>query len=446
MKKQLQDIFALALRLYFRKIEIYGEEHVPQDGPVIFVLNHPNALVDPLFIFCLAPRDVSFLAKSTMFSMPILGYLVKRADCIPVYRKVDGGDTSKNQEMFKLCREMLNKGKALALFPEGHSHDLPKMMKLKTGTARIALGAASKRGEGPPVRIVPAGLYFTEKSIYRSKALLYYGSPIEVDVVELDENGEPPRDVTVELTSKLTEALTSVVLEAQHEEALSIVQRAEAIFSGGMFESDTLVEEMEMRKRFSQAYEALQEAYEPRITRLKHRIEHFELRLEGYGVSVETLTPQHFSTGRVLRFVSKRLLSLPIVLPLAFVGTILHYPSYRLVGMLAKRIAKRHDDMLSTVKILGAMIFFPLVWVLVGGALGYFHSPLLGLLGLLVTPITAWVATSFWEHLDDIKIRARALGLFLTRRKQFDDLIEEQKWIREEIVALGQLAEQQEYK
>ena len=81
----------LALRIYFQRIEVTGLEHVPRETPVIFVLNHPNALVDPVFLLCLAPRRVSFLAKAPLFRMPVIGYLVKSLDSLPVYRRQDEG-------------------------------------------------------------------------------------------------------------------------------------------------------------------------------------------------------------------------------------------------------------------------------------------------------------------------------------------------------------------
>ncbi|HEV2904395.1 MAG TPA: 1-acyl-sn-glycerol-3-phosphate acyltransferase, partial [Pyrinomonadaceae bacterium] len=63
-RRILCAVLRLALRIYFRRVEIVGLENVPACKPVIFVLNHPNALVDPVFLLCLAPRRVSFLAKA----------------------------------------------------------------------------------------------------------------------------------------------------------------------------------------------------------------------------------------------------------------------------------------------------------------------------------------------------------------------------------------------
>src|SRR5258705_5171599 len=104
-------ILRFAMRVYFRHVEVVGIEHVPRETPVIFVLNHPNALVDPAFLLCLAPRDVSFLAKAPLFRMPVISYLVRELDSLPVYRHQEQGeDASKNQETFADARSLLATG------------------------------------------------------------------------------------------------------------------------------------------------------------------------------------------------------------------------------------------------------------------------------------------------------------------------------------------------
>ena len=101
-RRILCGVLRLTLRIFFHHIEVAGLERVPRTGAVIFVLNHPNGLVDPVFILCLAPRQVSFLAKSPLFRMPVIGYFVRALDAIPVYRRQDKGeDTSRNRETFQ---------------------------------------------------------------------------------------------------------------------------------------------------------------------------------------------------------------------------------------------------------------------------------------------------------------------------------------------------------
>jgi 1-acyl-sn-glycerol-3-phosphate acyltransferase len=155
-RRILCAILKLALRIFFRHIEVAGLERVPATGPVIFALNHPNGLVDPVFILCLAPRRVSFLAKSPLFRMPVIGYLVRALEAIPVYRRQDAGeDVSRNRETFEKCRALLKSGGTIAICPEGVSHNEPRLLPLKTGAARIALAAASSsNGEAFRLKIV----------------------------------------------------------------------------------------------------------------------------------------------------------------------------------------------------------------------------------------------------------------------------------------------------
>ena len=173
MRRALTAFFRSMLRLFFRRIEIVGLDDVPSDQPVIFAANHPNGLVDPLFILCFAPRPVSFLAKAPLFRYPIIGYLVRVLDAIPVYRKQDNTSGS-NRETFGRARDVLRRGGSIAIFPEGTTHSDSRLRELKTGAARIALGA-----EMESIAIVPTGIYYTAKQTFRSEALAWFGTPID---------------------------------------------------------------------------------------------------------------------------------------------------------------------------------------------------------------------------------------------------------------------------
>ena len=154
LRRVITVVLRFALRIFFRRVEVVGREHVPRRGACLFVLNHPNALVDPAFLLCFAPRRVSFLAKSPLFRMPVVGFFVRALDSIPVYRKQDEGEdaSSRNRETFERSAGLLRRGGTLAICPEGASHSEPYLLPLKTGAARIALGAASVRDEGGGMR------------------------------------------------------------------------------------------------------------------------------------------------------------------------------------------------------------------------------------------------------------------------------------------------------
>jgi len=267
IRRVIVGLLRLALRIYFRRIEVTGVEHVPLGSPVIFVLNHPNALVDPVFLLCLAPRPVSFLAKAPLFGMPVIGYLVKALDSLPVYRRQDEGqDVTRNQETFVAARRLLARGGTIAICPEGVSHDEPGLKPIKTGAARISLAAVST-GEVSELKIIPAGLYYTSKTSFRSDALLYFGNPIHVEPVTLEPDGTPPREAVRELSAEIEKALREVILDARHEEELQTTARAERIFTSATPEEESLKDELRLQQRFIKAYSILQSLQPERLRR-----------------------------------------------------------------------------------------------------------------------------------------------------------------------------------
>ena len=107
IRRFITFILSLTLRIYFRRIEVTGTENIPAGSPTIFVVNHPNALIDPAFLLCFAPRRISFIAKAPLFRMPVIGYLVRALDCLPAYRRQDAGeDVSRNLETFAAARKL----------------------------------------------------------------------------------------------------------------------------------------------------------------------------------------------------------------------------------------------------------------------------------------------------------------------------------------------------
>src|SRR5262245_15504296 len=121
MRKAITAFLQFCLKVFYRRIELAGLDRVP-DGPVIFAINRPNGLVDPLFVLCFAPRPVSFLAKAPLFRYPVIGWFARMFEGIPVYRKQDQTRGS-NRETFARARQVLRNGGSIAIFPEGTTHD-----------------------------------------------------------------------------------------------------------------------------------------------------------------------------------------------------------------------------------------------------------------------------------------------------------------------------------
>lgn len=429
-------ILRFALRIYFRRVEVVGAEHVPARSPVIFVLNHPNALVDPAFLLCLAPRSVSFLAKAPLFNYPVLGFFVRALDSLPVYRHQDeGADVAKNRETFVAARTLLAGGGTIGICPEGVSHDEPRLRPIKTGAARIALAAVST-GEVKDLKIVPAGLYYTSKTKFRSSALLHFGAPINVNPVSLETNGEPSRAAVRELSDQIQSALRAVMLDAQHDEALTTIARAERIFSSHTVNVESLAEELQLQQRFAKAYEVLQKKEPARLQKLETRMTRFEEELRQIGVDPQELTPPT-STASVFATIIKRTVVFLLMLPAAVLGTLIHYPAYATGGYLARTFSGDSEDVISTTKIISAMLLFPITWLVVAFAAYRYGGWIIGFLPLLLLPLFGYIAIKFFEELDESVGGLRALTFFLIRRRFFVRLLAERNAIHDEIVALG---------
>ena len=417
MRKTITGFLRFSLRIFYRRIEMVGLERVP-DGPVIFAVNHPNGLVDPLFLLCFAPVPVSFLAKAPLFRYPLIGWIVQAFDAIPVYRKQDN-TTGTNQETFARAREVLQRGGAIAIFPEGTTHDDPQLRALKTGAARIALGA-----NVPALCVVPTGIYYTAKHVFRSSALVFFGEPIAVQ--PLVSEAEPPAAEVERLTAAIDEGLDAVTLQADSHAALELVALAEEIFTAD--DEAPLAQELDLRRRFSAGYHDLR-AHDPaRLELLESAVRQFHAELRRAHLDVHELRP---SLGVV------RLFRVLVLLPLAIVGAVLHYPVYRLVGFLAKRVSQGEGNMIATVKFIAALTFYPLAYAAAALFLGLRYGALYCLGATTALPLLGYVALWVFEEIDDITGDVRAVTHRLFRRYGYARLVAQREAIRDEMLAVA---------
>lgn len=423
--------FGIALRLFFRRIETVNADVVPGGTGVIFVMNHPNGLIDPALVFVALPRKISFLAKSTLFRMPVISFLLRTVEALPLYRKIDAGeDVSKNQKTFELCRDLLQRGGSIALFPEGVSHNEPKLLPAKTGAARIALGAVSvdTGGEELDLRIVPVGLFYTNKTTFRSEALLHFGEPFKVSAVEIDESGQPAREAVRELTERIEKALRDVTLNAESESELHTARMAEEILAAASV-NENLGEKLEFLKSFVAGTDS-------GGSELMRKVVEYDRKLDDFGLEPEHLSLAQFSRGGVVRQAIIQIWPLMLISPLALAGAIIHWPAYRLCGVVANRFSKHGaDDVASTVKVLAGMVFVPLTWLIVAGIVLYFLGWEFALVSIPVSALCGYLAMYSQEEILELSGWARAIWLFLTRREAFLRMFIERRELQQQLQA-----------
>ncbi|HZA03520.1 MAG TPA: lysophospholipid acyltransferase family protein [Propionibacteriaceae bacterium] len=193
-----------------------AQDKIPQTGGVIFVVNHiSNA--DPIALgqfLAFSGRWPRFLAKASLFSVPVLGRIIRACGQIPVQRQ-----SARSADALVAAVEAVNQGRAVVIYPEGTITRDPDLWPMagKTGAARVALRT------GCPV--IPIGQWGAQELMYgrqihfpkllpRKTFHMLVGDPVDLD----DLRGQP---VTAEAldaaTERIMDAITALVAELRQQ-------------------------------------------------------------------------------------------------------------------------------------------------------------------------------------------------------------------------------------
>ena len=168
----------LGLFFYSKKITVLGKQNIPKKGAVLFAVNHPNGLVDPLYVTTTNKRHNHFLVRAASFKNPFIKKILESLYLLPIYRIRDGiQQLANNKEIFEKCHKILNSGETLMIFPEG-SHDKKRAIRpLSKGFTRIVFGALEKN-KNLEITIIPVGITYQHPSHFPVKVIVNYGQPI----------------------------------------------------------------------------------------------------------------------------------------------------------------------------------------------------------------------------------------------------------------------------
>jgi hypothetical protein len=129
-----------------------------------------------------------------------------------VHKAADGGARASNDQMFASAYRALGEGDLVLIFPEGVTQDVPYMAEVRTGAARIVLGA--RESGVPAIRILPMGVHYENKAGFRSRALVNVGPPIDLDAWVEHRGpvvgGADDRDAVRDLTALVNDRLRHV--------------------------------------------------------------------------------------------------------------------------------------------------------------------------------------------------------------------------------------------
>jgi len=145
--------------------EIRGLENIPADGPVIFASNHRALLDPPLIGSTFQDPPLFYFAKEELFSIPLVGWYIRRVNAFPVRRAE--GDVG----ALKTAMRVLHGGQRLLVFPEGGRRLDPK----RQFKARAGVGMIAAKTQVP---VVPVGLVNSNQVLRFGKIRVAFGVPI----------------------------------------------------------------------------------------------------------------------------------------------------------------------------------------------------------------------------------------------------------------------------
>ena len=417
------------VRLFYPRIEVRGRENLPLEGPVIFVLNHPNGLFDPILLMVGLARPVSFLAMSLLFGNPVGKFFCEAFGAMPIYRPKDDGKrggprgdaAERNEEIFARCRALLRAGGSMALFPEGKTHSGSQLLDLRTGAARIALSAEVEAAWQAGVQVVPVGLWYESKIHFRTSVLLVVGQPFEVaDYAEAyaAEAHQAARDVTERIKAGLDE----VVLQAENAELLAAIPVL-AAWTAPTEAPLALAEHHGWTAQLFAAYEYLFQHEPARLEEIARQARSYATTLQALGLNdpwtleLPIADPRH---------IARLLGHLAVGFPFALVGFLLTYLPYRLAGPVAIWLIGKDKTQISTFKLIGGSLFVLVGFVIELVGCGLWLGWGWALLLLLVGPPLAYIALRWGEQWRELRLLLAA-NWFRLRKSELTRQLTQQR-------------------
>jgi len=372
-ERGLLFVVRLLVRAFFRRVEVTGAEFIPRDRGGILVSWHPNGLVDPTVLTANFPGRIVFGAKHVLFDWPVFGRVLRAFGAVPIYRAKDAPGMSEeerragNARSLAALAEKISAGCYAALFPEGVSHDLPYLVQLKSGVARLYYQVCEAQAPGqPPPVIVPVGLHYDDKHLFRSRALVRFYPPLEWSP-ELDADPERVRRLTELIEQALKDAVRPTEDWATHRlinRARKLIRAERARRAGVPSVEPTLAEEMLGFARVQHAYTERMLSNPQEVARLRRQVAEYDEDLTALGLDDHELDRSPpirgfwFLALTALQFVFVMLL-LP---PLLLLGYAINGPPALIVWLITKFIRTKKAA-LATQKILAGAVFFPLTWI-----------------------------------------------------------------------------------
>jgi 1-acyl-sn-glycerol-3-phosphate acyltransferase len=190
------------------RVSVKDSGQLPRNRSFVVVANH-ESFCDVLVLLAHLPLQVRFLAKRSVFRVPILGWSIAAAGFIPVDREA----RSRSGAAVEAALRRLEGGRSVVVFPEETRSPTGELLPFKKGAALLALRS------GLP--ILPIGLAGTFRVLPRGTRLITPGPVVLAAGDPIETGGRSPRE-----RAALTEEVRARVLALREEARASLAGTA----------------------------------------------------------------------------------------------------------------------------------------------------------------------------------------------------------------------------
>jgi len=442
MYRLLRAVAGLALRWYYRDIQVEGLARIPRRRPLLLVVNHPNALVDALLVAWFVPRRVLITAKATIFRNPLAAVLLRWMGVVPLRRASDealgpaASSPARNKETFRAVHDALRSNGTVLIFPEGKSHDEPSLAPLKSGAARMALYARAT-GNVADLAIVPIGLTFERKEAPRSRVLVQIGEPIFMSSWRAPTGAPPAEALTAEIDGRLRAVTLNYPTIDDATRAIRLASLIAALFDDApTIGARSLGVEMAIARRIDELSIRLQgadDALRRQGDQLVRRLDAVEHVAANHGVLVEDVGIE-VDGGSAFWFVLRESWLVLLAGPVAIWGRINHWvPFWAARGIAMRSIDCAADPAMRT--LVAGTAFVALTYMAQTALVAVLWGPAIAIGYLISLPVAADINFSLSDRLRRALHRARAFLRFRHDRELQHRLRDELRSLRDDVRA-----------
>jgi glycerol-3-phosphate O-acyltransferase / dihydroxyacetone phosphate acyltransferase len=435
----LRILLRIAVRIFFRSIQITDKENIPSKGPLIIVANHPNTFMDPIIIATILNRKIFFLAKGEVFKSGFAKWILPKFNMIPVYRKQDdAGDLHKNEETFDKCYEHLENNGVILIFPEGTSITERKLRKIKTGAARIALGAEAKNDFKLGVKILQIGLNYSDAQSFRSDIFVKIDPPTEVKKFEKEYRIDSFSTAT-QLTDQIRLRLEEHIINTENSYLDTLLANIELLYKIKLakefgFSLKEKEEDFILTKNIAERIHHFFESDPDRVNRLDKKVKRYLSTLDRIGISDAVIRKKDKRKSFILNS-ALSILYLVLGFPFYLYGLINNYLPYRIPGLLARKISgeKEYYAPIAMVSGIFTFLFFYSIQAYLVNV--YIHQIPITIAYLVSLPISGFFTYSYYYYAVAVRSRWTLTALFFSRNNLVANLIQQRNSIIKELDA-----------